>query len=203
VHVWCTIRGALGAAVDAPAVEHRETGYEMVWLGDVGVWSTAGRKGSLMVPMVREGSFRSMLALPTLFRLLFPSWAFFDRAGDPPVLEMRAFSSNTPAEEWQPVVQAPPRRWWHLLFNPHGTLALAEQTLVERWHAELEDGAETEVTRALVERLVAASARDIVTSTTDTKRQYRLRIHSALPVLPDGSNDDRDCAVLVLRSVQP
>lgn len=162
-----------------------------------------GPRGRLMVPMVCEGIFRSMSVLPTLLRLLFPSWAFFDRAGDPPVLEMRVLASDTPPEGWQPVVQAPPRRWWHLLFNPHGTLALAEQTLVERWHAELEEGAETEVTRALVERLVTVSAREAVTSGTDAKRQYRLRINTAPPVLPDGSHDNRDSAALVLRVLQP
>ena len=59
---------------------------------------------------------------------------------------------------WHRVVQAPARRWWHVFLHDGGMAALAEQTLVERWSDELEAGVETEVTRALVERLAAVRA---------------------------------------------
>jgi hypothetical protein len=156
-----------------------------------------------------------MSALHTLLRLLFPSWAFFDTAGAPPVLEVRTHSandrsSNQSRDSWQPVVQPPVRRPWHVLFNPGGTQALAEQTVVERWHSEIEEEAETDVTRALVEGLVAAYVAERGPTRSDVSCQYRLCVGYATSPDDDIRKDvdrgidgdpTRDGETLVLRTL--
>jgi hypothetical protein len=113
-----------------------------------------------------------MSAIQTLLRLLFPSWAFFDHAGDVPELEVRPQSAQL--DVWYPVVQPPARRWWQMFLNPRGTQALAVQTLVERWHSEVEESEESVVTRALVERLVAEYVRASGDSRVGPSWEYRL-----------------------------
>jgi hypothetical protein len=98
-----------------------------------------------------------MPLLTTLLRLLFPSWAFFDVASAPPALEVRPRPANGEPGAWRAVVQAPPRRWWHLVFNPLGTRALLQQTLVERWCDEVDGTATNELddsTAAMTTRLL-------------------------------------------------
>lgn len=109
-----------------------------------------------------------MPLLRTLLRLIFPSWAFFDVAMAPPVLEVRVFSATGEAGPWRAAVQAPRRRWWHLVFNPSGTRALAWQTVVERWcdehvgtppnQAAAPGG---DVTSTLLEHLAEGAARQL------------------------------------------
>ncbi len=107
----------------------------------------------------------------TLLRQLFPSWEFFDVAGVPPSLEYRLLADDGSAGPWMPAVCVPVRRWWHVLFNPEGTRALAAQTLVERWHRELTElgphAVATASSQALVNALVAARAGD---------RRWQLRL---------------------------
>ena len=67
----------------------------------------------------------------TLLRLLFPTWAFFERPHAPPLLEVLVSATNGDTA-WQPALIPSPRRWWQLFVNPLGTLVLAEQTHVER-----------------------------------------------------------------------
>lgn len=86
-----------------------------------------------------------MRGLPRLqlFRALFPSWRFFDRPGDPYILEAC----------WNPDAHQTERRWervyepvrfdaWNLLLNPHGNWVMAWQSLVERLAMELEEAGE-------------------------------------------------------------
>lgn len=142
-----------------------------------------------------------MSAIQTLLRLLFPSWAFFDHAGDVPSLEVRPQPAQL--DVWYPVVQPPARRWWHLLLNPRGTQALAEQTLVERWHSEVEESEESVGTRALVERLVAEYVRASGDSRVGPSWEYRLVVDSALPH-GSGSAGGADAghSLLLQRSIQ-
>jgi len=84
-----------------------------------------------------------------LFRLLFPSWAFFDAVHDVPILEARV------GTEWRPVLHAPGRDAAAVLFHPAGTAHLALQSLVDRLAVECEHGTVDPVTHALVDALVA------------------------------------------------
>jgi hypothetical protein len=78
--------------------------------------------------------------LATLLRLSFPSWAFFDRVGTPPRLELRRVDDDGRGDAWRPAIAVSGRRWWHVLWHPRGTRTLAAQVAVERWHATLDDG---------------------------------------------------------------
>ena len=101
------------------------------------------------------------LLLSTLLRLLFPSWAFFDVATATPELEVRRAPPDGEAGAWQRAVRVAPRQWWHLLWNPSGTRALAEQALVERLDVLRSRGDDASpeglVSQALVERLAASA----------------------------------------------
>lgn len=94
-----------------------------------------------------------MPLLTSLLRLLFPSWAFFDVASTPPALEVRATTPSDAPGPWLAVIRAPRRRWWHLIFNAGGTQTLARQTVVERWQAEHEAGADESVSLALLQNM--------------------------------------------------
>jgi hypothetical protein len=80
-----------------------------------------------------------------LFRSLFPSWRFFDRPGEPYLLEVcwdPMTSGATPS--WEQLYGAKPFRWWNLFLNPHGNFVMAWQSLVERLAQELEDFEESD-----------------------------------------------------------
>lgn len=98
------------------------------------------------------------MLLATLARLVFPSWAFFDRLGEPAALELRPDGATA----WLPAVVPVPRRWWHVVWHPAGTRTLAAQGVVERAVAE-HDGRlpATAATAVQLERLAAALARPI------------------------------------------
>jgi hypothetical protein len=136
-----------------------------------------------------------MPILAVLLRLLFPSWAFFDVAGAPPTLEVRAHPPGGAPGPWMAVVRAPARRWWHLVFNPEGTRALAEQTLVERWCDELEAGgmesARESVTGALVGQLAASAAPPGWRTGREAGWQYRLVVADTDRADADGADDVR------------
>jgi hypothetical protein len=97
----------------------------------------------------------------TLLRLLFPTWAFFERPHAPPLLEVLVSATNGDAV-WQPAFTSSPRRWWNLFINPLGTLVLAQQTHVERLYELCSDEASREfiaawrVVRNISERAVRA-----------------------------------------------
>jgi hypothetical protein len=65
------------------------------------------------------------------FRVLFPSWRFFDRAVASPQLFVASAGGD-----WQALV-APPRRWFGWAFAPGGNLALAYQAVVDQLVAEI------------------------------------------------------------------
>ena len=116
-----------------------------------------------------------------LLRQLFPSWEFFDVARLPPTLQLRMLFSNRAAGDWLEVVRPLPRRWWHLIFNPAGTHALAAQTLVERWYTELlelgEDALICRETFGLVRALAESALIGGVQATTTTLRSdWQLRL---------------------------
>lgn len=115
-----------------------------------------------------------------LFRLLFPSWAFFDAVTDVPRLEVRRTSPDS-AGEWTAALQAPSRRWWNVLYHPDGTAHLAMQSAVDRLAVERESGPPDPVSHGIVEaiahRVVHAGQRVGMLPNTDERGhcwQWRL-----------------------------
>ncbi|MCB0406724.1 MAG: hypothetical protein KDD34_00895 [Bdellovibrionales bacterium] len=53
------------------------------------------------------------------FRLLFPSWGFFDTTSGVASLEWQLASANQP-HTWQSFPQKIQRKWFHYFFNPKG-----------------------------------------------------------------------------------
>jgi hypothetical protein len=94
-----------------------------------------------------------------LFRLLFPSWAFFDAVTDVPRLELRVRSADELKGTWVAVLRAPSRGGRHVLFNPEGNEQLALQAVVDRFAAECETGIADAVSLALVEQIAAQAVR--------------------------------------------
>lgn len=100
----------------------------------------------------------------SLLSLLFPSWTFFDAVRLTPALQVRQLCADGSTDGWRDAVTPPRRRWSHVVFNPHGTAALAAQTLIETWARELMEqeevpatgGASLPLVMALAEQSVAA-----------------------------------------------
>lgn len=105
-----------------------------------------------------------------LLRLLFPSWAFFDRVVSIPALEVRTFGASGVASAWHPALAAPTRGARHALVHPDGTRHLALQGLVDRLATEVEQDDTDPVSVALV----AALARHAIGTTTDATWQWRI-----------------------------
>jgi hypothetical protein len=97
-------------------------------------------------------------ALAVFLRLAFPSWAFFDVAEDPPILAIRRVPAGHHHVPWVPVVVAPARRWWHVVFHPDGTRTLAAQSMVERLADALAESPTDIATDARFERVAALAA---------------------------------------------
>lgn len=94
-----------------------------------------------------------------LLRLLFPSWAFFDRVTDIPTLEIRRGSTEDGRAPWTSALSAPARSLRHVVYNPEGTAHLLLQSAVDRFAVDAEQGRIDPVTRdivaAIAERAVA------------------------------------------------
>ena len=69
-----------------------------------------------------------------LFRALFPSWRFFDEAGQFSKLYYRVGSGP-----WLEVPQGSPRSWSMVLLNPSGNLMSAGHSLVDQLVSEIND----------------------------------------------------------------
>ena len=92
-----------------------------------------------------------------LWRLLFPSWAFFDAITDVPRLEIRGLTEDGVAGPWRAVLAAPARGRWATVYHPEGTAHLAMQAIVDRLAVEQESGAHDDTTVALVAAVAAWS----------------------------------------------
>ena len=131
---------------------------------------------SVSMPVDRTRPKRRPLP-SVLFRLLFPSWAFFDAVHDVPVLEARV------GTEWRAVLHAPGRGAAAVLFHPAGTTHLALQSLVDRLAMECEHGAVDPVTHALVDALVARAVQSWRDAAREPFDRWSWRV-----VVIDGAN---------------
>lgn len=109
----------------------------------------------------------------TLLRLCLPSWAFFDRIGAAPRLEVRP-PDATEGHGWRPAFVAPRRRWWHVAWAPAATRTLLLQSLVERAQVETDEATPAvRATRRQLGALAAAAAREHVPG-DDRRWQWRV-----------------------------
>jgi hypothetical protein len=85
-----------------------------------------------------------------LLRLLFPSWAFFDRVTEVPLLQARVTAHDGTPGPWRDVLPAPPRTWRSVLYHPAGTAHLALQSAVDRLAVSSLQGEQDVISRELV-----------------------------------------------------
>jgi hypothetical protein len=122
---------------------------------------------------------RNAVRLIDRFRVLLPSWRFFDRAVASPQLYV-AEAGGT----WRPLV-APPRRWFNWAFAPAANLVLAYRAVVDQLVAEISaldpetPDDDPAITGSVSYELVTRIARDRVAVGT----RYRWKI--ATPDDPD------------------
>jgi hypothetical protein len=96
-------------------------------------------------------------ALTTL-RVLLPSWRFFDDAMDSLTLWVRCAAPGAELGPWRTTWHHASRGAGALFVNPHGNLALAHHSLLERLLsdvADLDDRLETSAAATAVEQLVS------------------------------------------------
>ena len=78
-----------------------------------------------------------------LFRVLFPSWRFFDVMGETPTLYYRVASSSEDLGEWQAALEKPELRspYWpfNLFLNSENNFVLAGYSLVEQLVSDMEE----------------------------------------------------------------
>lgn len=123
-----------------------------------------------------------------LFRVLFPSWRFFESIAPAPNLSYRVAHAGEDFGGWRDALPPVERTPLSLLLNARGNLQLAAQSLVERLFedldsisaAEAHDNVSYQLVRCLVQsRLPGAAA--------EAGRRYQFRL-----TLPD---DDDECFV--------
>ena len=115
-----------------------------------------------------------------LLRLLFPSWAFFDRVTEVPRLELQTFDPHGQPSSWREALSAPTRPTLALVYHPHGTAHLAQQAAVERFAV----GADLQQIDVVAHDVVAAIARRALSPATATSWRWRVVAvdHTALSV---------------------
>ena len=85
-----------------------------------------------------------------LLRLLFPSWAFFDRVTEVVRLELRTLDQGGAFTPWHSALLAPSRTLLALVYHPCGTAHLAQQSAVERFSVGVEEQAFDQVAHDIV-----------------------------------------------------
>jgi hypothetical protein len=127
---------------------------------------------------------RRDVSLPAiaLFRCFFPAWRFFEEIAPSPVLSHRLATSGQDVDTaaWVNSLLPPPRRASALWLNAAGNLYLAQQSLVERLHSELDSAGQNPraiaqtVSYRLVQALVAERVRSALPLGAAASYQFRL-----------------------------
>jgi hypothetical protein len=131
------------------------------------------------------------------WRVLVPSWRFFDAEDATFVLEVRTLSAAGAATPFVPAIPPAPRGPLALLFAPEHNLRLACHDLIERWVLELSEAGpldESEVERlpsyALVQSAVGYFLR---ASQPQAGAHFQLRLRD---LAPDGTDHEDDLVFL-------
>lgn len=125
--------------------------------------------------------------LLTLFRVLVPSWRFFDGVSTHPTLTIRVADPGTDAfGPWTTLLPPPRHRWWHVVWNPAGNLSFASHSLLGRLRSDLEDNEyddEPAPPDSLVSyQLVVNLVRWWLRSRAGTGTRVQFRLTDGLPV---------------------
>jgi hypothetical protein len=116
----------------------------------------------------------------TLLRCVFPAWRFFEEIADVPRLDHRVIEAGCAPGPWVCTLHAPVRRSSMLFLNAAGNLYLAEQALVERLAAQLEDEPQADAAEStsyrLVQALVAQRIRMDCDETIKGAGQYQFQL---------------------------
>jgi hypothetical protein len=154
-------RGRLHAIGDARFVRDVQSGH-------------AGRSGEREQRVAHALAYhsRDVVRLIDRFRVLLPSWRFFDRAVASPQLYIAEAGGA-----WQPLV-APRRRWFNWAFAPAANLVLAYRAVIDQLVAEISaldpetPDDDPAITGAVSYELVTRIARERVAAGT----RYRWKI---------------------------
>jgi hypothetical protein len=107
-----------------------------------------------------------------LLRLLFPSWAFFDRVTEVARLELRTLEHGGVFTPWRSALIPPSRRLLALVYHPQGTAHLAQQSAVERFAV----GVDAQVFDQVAHDIVAAIAGRAVSVATPGSTPWQWRV---------------------------
>lgn len=107
-----------------------------------------------------------------LLRLLFPSWAFFDRVSEVARLELRTLDHGGAFAPWRSALMAPSRTLLALVYHPRGTAHLAQQSAVERFAV----GVEEQEFDQVAHDIVAAIAWQAVSAATPASTPWQWRV---------------------------
>ncbi len=92
--------------------------------------------------------------LMTLFRVLVPSWRFFDSVSSHPTLLVRIAETGPEPEPdqafgpWRRLLPLPRHAWWHVVWNPAGNLSFACHSVLGRLRSDLDERDEDDATPA-------------------------------------------------------
>lgn len=105
-----------------------------------------------------------------LFRVLFPSWRFFETLQPIPRIYFRVGTGRLDHSAWKPLlIPSPPRRLRHLFHNPEENLRLAFQVQVEQLLndiAESEPTSEFEFEKLPAFHIVSTQVRELILAQT-------------------------------------
>ncbi len=139
-----------------------------------------------------------------LFRVLFPSWRFFEEFGSLPALSYRI--KTKPSQDfgpWMSAIPSPKRPWHSLFLNPEGNLFLAFHSLLEQCTDDLEefDGKElnsfTQTTSyLLVKNLTEHQIKNHHKETLSSETRYQFRLTASISRKIEEQNQDQYFASL-------
>ena len=114
-----------------------------------------------------------------LFRVLLPSWRFFEDIAPTPRLWCRVATRDADFGPWRELLRGPTRRAGALILNPGGNLHLACHAVLEQFQGELEEApsdipARELIGYGLVANIVAYELRTAEGADPHLRFQFRL-----------------------------
>jgi len=111
------------------------------------------------------------------FKILFPSWLFFDRVGALPRLSWRPHDLGQNQGPWIPLGQTRPPLWRELFYNPERNQLHAIDTLLQRFLTELSHASESQTgTDSVTFHLIEAYVRFCVREQSAAEMNFQVRI---------------------------
>ncbi|HUP58019.1 MAG TPA: hypothetical protein VM598_11245 [Bdellovibrionota bacterium] len=128
-----------------------------------------------MARLIRSRTFQ-------LFRVLIPSWRFFDVADPMPVLEFRLAAGDGDLGPWTDAIGVPyERKAWQLFWNATENERLARHSLVRQLLDDVNDAVEEDISRSVSYELVRSLVLDRISRKPPGERrrfQFRMTLGS-------------------------